>query len=87
MQGGEKEAKGLDVPEFPDKYPESAMFGILPSYGFYMRHAAGLTMNNVQVRCDNADERPSIIFDDVKALDMDGFRAGTASSPSHGVDE
>ena len=79
MQGGEKEAKGLDVPEMPDKYPQAGMFGILPAYGFYARHAEGLTLTNVQVRCNNADARPAMVFDDVKTLDMDGFRAGTAS--------
>ncbi len=79
MRGGGKDAKGLDVPEFPDKYPEADMFGILPAYGFYVRHADGLTLTNLQVRWDNADARPAMIFDDVKALDLDGFRAGTMS--------
>jgi hypothetical protein len=79
MQGGRKEAKGLDVPEFPDKYPQAGMFGILPAFGFYTRHAEGLTMTNVQVRWDNVDARPAMVFDDVKALDLDGFRAGTMS--------
>lgn len=78
MQGGEKEAKWLDVPEFPDKYPEAGMFGILPAYGFYARHAEGLTLSNVQMRCENADARPAMVFDDVKSLDLDGFREGTA---------
>ena len=79
MQGGEKEAKGLDVAEMPDKYPEAGMFGILPAYGFYARHVEGLTLTHVQVRCENDDARPAMIFDDVKTLDMDGFRAGTVS--------
>jgi len=82
MRGGEAEAKGLDVPEFPEKYPEAGMFGILPAYGFYVRHAAGLTMSNLQVRWDNTDARPALVFDDVKALDMDNFRAGTVSGSS-----
>jgi polygalacturonase len=79
MQGGEKEAKGLDVPEFPDKYPEARMFGTLPAYGFYARHAKGLTLTNLQVRCNNADARPAIVLDDVMTLDLEGFRAGTVS--------
>ena len=79
MQGGEKETKGLDVPENPEMYPEAGMFGILPAYGFYARHAEGLTLTNVQVGWENADARPAMVFDDVKTLDLDGFRAGTAS--------
>lgn len=83
MQGGEKTTKGLDVPEFPDKYPEAGMFGVLPAYALYVRHAEGLTLTNVQVRCDSADARPAMMFDDVKSLDVDGFRAetGSASGP------
>jgi hypothetical protein len=79
MQGEEKEAKGLDVPEFPEKYPGPGMFGILPAWGFYARHAEGLTLTNVQVRCDNADARPAMVFDDVKTLDIDGVRVSTMS--------
>ena len=79
MQGGEKEAKGLDIPEMPDKYPQAGMFGILPAYGFYARHAQGLTLSHVQVRWDNPDVRPALVFDDVQTLDLDSFRAGTAS--------
>ena len=78
MLGG-GEARGLDVPEFADKYPEAGMFGILPAYGFYARHADGLTLTNVQVRWDKADARPAMVFDDVKNLDMNGLCAGTAS--------
>jgi hypothetical protein len=79
LQGGEKEAKALTVPENPDMYPEAGMFGILPAYGFYARHVEGLTLSNVQVRWENDDVRPAMVFDDVKTLDVSGFRAGTAT--------
>jgi polygalacturonase len=79
LQGGGKEAKTLDVPENPDMYPEAGMFGILPAYGFYARHVEGLTLSNVQVRWENADVRPAMVLDDVKTLDVSGFRAGTAT--------
>ena len=78
MRGGEKEAKDLNIREMPDQYPEAGMFGILPAYGFYSRHAEGLTLSNVQVRWDNPDARPAMVFDDVKTLDLEGFCAGTA---------
>jgi hypothetical protein len=78
MRGGdEREAKGLDVPENPDMYPRPSMFGILPAYGFYARHAESLTLSNVQVCWHDTAARPAMVFDDVKTLDMDGFRAGT----------
>jgi hypothetical protein len=53
------------------------MFGILPAYGFYARHAESLTLSNVQVCWHDTAARPAMVFDDVKTLDMDGFRAGT----------
>jgi hypothetical protein len=52
------------------------MFGPLPAYGFYVRHAAGLVLRDIQVRWEQEDLRPAMIFDDVRDLDLDGFRAG-----------
>jgi hypothetical protein len=78
--GGENAERGIDVPEYPDKYPEAGMFGILPAYGLYARHAEGLTLTRVQVRSENPDVRPTMVFDDVRTLEMDGFRPGTANA-------
>ena len=41
------------------------MFGTLPSYGFYIRHAEGVTVSNVKIRCDKPDQRPAVSMDDV----------------------
>jgi polygalacturonase len=59
-----------EVPEQRDKYPEFSMFGELPAWGFYVRHAEGLTMNNVKVRIRKPDYRPAFVFDDVKGLKL-----------------
>ena len=83
MKGGDKEKRGLDVAENAEKYPEAAMFGTLPAYGFYVRHAEGLTMRNVQVRWEEPDARPAAIFDEVRDLDIDGFQPeGVAAQPA-----
>ena len=83
MKGGDKEKRGIDVPENHERYPESTMFGTLPAYGFYVRHVEGLTMRNVQVHWDEPDSRPAAIFDDVRDLDIDAFRpAGVAAQPA-----
>jgi polygalacturonase len=79
MRGGGREVRGLDLPENPEKYPESTMFGELPAYGLYVRHAAGLALKDVQVRWDQEDVRPAMIFDEVRDLDLDGFRSGKAA--------
>jgi polygalacturonase len=83
MKGGGKEKRGLDVAENAEKYPEAAMFGTLPAYGFYVRHVEGLTMRNVQVRWEEPDARPAAIFDEVRDLDIDGFQPeGVAAQPA-----
>ena len=59
-----------DVPELPKKYPEFSMFGELPAWGFYVRHAEGLQMKNVVLKLKKFDYRPAIVFDDVDGLKL-----------------
>ena len=54
------------------------MFGRLPSFGFYCRHVKGLRMKNLEIRAAAGEKRPAMVFDDVKDLDIDGFRTPTA---------
>ena len=56
------------------------MFGVLPAYAFYSRHAEVLGFSNVQVRWGKEDARPAMIFDDVKDLTLDGLRTETAAA-------
>jgi polygalacturonase len=56
------------VPERPANYPEFTMFGELPAWGFYIRHAGSVTLKNVNVVCSNADYRPAIVADEVVYL-------------------
>ena len=79
MKGGEDKGRDLNVPELPEKYPESGMFGTLPAYGLYSRHVEGLTIRNVQTRWQQQDVRPALIFDDVKNLDLDAFKTDTVA--------
>lgn len=82
MTGGNKEPKGLDVPEHETKYPEGNMFGELPGFGFYGRHVDGLALTNIQTRWESEDFRPNLVFDDVRDLTVDGFRTDTTSGQS-----
>ena len=63
------------IPENPEQYPESRMFGRLPSYGFYCRHVTGLRMRNVEFKSPAAEGRPAIVCDDVKNLEVEGLRS------------
>ncbi len=82
--GGGNEADGRrNVPERGEAYPEYNMFGALPAYGFYCRHATGLRFEHVVVGCTAPDARPSLVCDDVDDLEVQDWRAAksAASSP------
>ena len=76
--GGPKELAARAVPERPDSYPESTMFGTLPAYGFYCRHVEGLTFRKVELRTRQADLRHAVVCDDVKRLEIDSLAADCA---------
>jgi hypothetical protein len=54
-----------DVPEKIDEYPEFSMFGELPAWGFYIRHASGIIFRHVRLSLADKDFRPAFVFDDV----------------------
>lgn len=66
------------IPEAERDYPEIFMFGVLPAYGLYVRHADGVTLNNVRFSLDAADLRPAVICDDVQGFERLSLVAGFA---------
>jgi hypothetical protein len=68
------------VPERADSYPESTMFGILPAWGLYVRHAEGIRLENVTLRTEAADYRPALVADDVRNLNLDGLNVKSAGT-------
>jgi len=76
FEGGEsREATGRKIPERPDAYPESTMFGTLPAYGFYCRHVKGLTLRNVSLATAEPDGRHALFLDDAQEVLLDRFVA------------
>jgi len=73
--GGTLEDTKREIPERETSYPESTMFGTLPAYGFYCRHAKGLRFRNVKLWTDQLDLRHAMMFDDVQELSIDGLDA------------
>jgi len=61
------------VPERPARYPEVTMFGALPSFGLYVRHARDVVLRNVRLPAEQADVRPALVADDVTGLHVVGF--------------
>lgn len=62
--GTEEDARRV-IPENSRSYPENRMFGVLPAYAFYLRHARNISMENVSVKMRAADARPALVADDV----------------------
>lgn len=54
------------VEEKPEAYPEATMFGTLPAYGFYVRHAKNITFDGIQVTTQKEDHRPALYLNDVE---------------------
>ena len=68
------------VPECAATYPECLIFGTLPAWGFYCRHAAGIKFSNVTLRVQDKDYRPALICDDMQDILLDGFHVVSAPS-------
>jgi polygalacturonase len=78
--GGTKADAERVVPENEKSYPEPSMFGVLPAYGFYIRHAKGITFDNVKLTYGKTEERPAFVLDDVKGIDLFRIDAQPSSS-------
>jgi len=65
------------VPENVAGYPGVKLFGTLPAYGFYVRHAKNIVMENIRLTFEADDHRPAIVCDDVEGLALSGLQART----------
>ncbi len=66
--GGTQEDAERIVPEREAQYPEAFFFGVLPSWGAYVRHAKNVEFRNVQMSVRSPDQRDRIILDDVEGF-------------------
>ena len=73
--GGVPPREPFDTPEREKEYPEPSMFGVLPAYGFFIRHAKGIELNNVDVGFMQEDRRPAFVLDDVDGADFQHVKA------------
>ncbi len=64
--GGTLDDLHKEIEEKAAEYPDGDMFGTLPAYGFYIRHATNITFDGIQITTKNADLRPALYLDDVK---------------------
>lgn len=79
---------GLDeldkVPEMPKAYPEFSQHKELPAWGFYLRHADGVTFKNIKLTAEKKDYRPAIVLDDVHNASFTGIKV---NEPERGKKE
>ncbi len=68
------------IPENNSDYPEFSMFGELPVWGFYVRHAKNITMKNLTISYTKPDFRTPMIFDDVTNLTLNKIQIPTSNS-------
>ncbi|MBN1479699.1 glycoside hydrolase family 28 protein [candidate division KSB1 bacterium] len=68
------------VPEHEASYPEFHMFGVLPAYGFYIRHVDTVSIHNMHLSYAEPDERPALYFEDVQNITLFDFFAQLESA-------
>ncbi len=83
---GRREWTERAIPEVPRDYPEARMFGRLPAYGMYVRHAVGVRMHGVGFKSSASEGRPAVVCDDVRSLEIAGLRVPSAGNGSPVID-
>jgi polygalacturonase len=68
-----------DIPEKPNSYPEYDMFGQLPSWGVYIRHARNIEVAGLTITAAKADFRTAIVLDDAHKV---SFKKLTVKEPA-----
>ena len=63
--GGTAQEAGAIVMEDETRYPEQYFFGVLPSWGAFIRHARRIEFRNVLLHTRAPDQRDMIFLDDV----------------------
>jgi polygalacturonase len=76
--GGVPPREPYDTPEREKEYPEPSMFGMLPAYGFLIRHAKGIELNDVDIGFMKEDRRPAFVLDSVEGIELEHCKAARA---------
>jgi len=68
------------VPEMASDYPEPMLFGRLPAWGIYVRHAARVQFDHISLGLLGPDARPAVELDDVAVAWVAGVRLPAGAS-------
>ena len=78
--GGTEAQAALEPAEKEDAYPEPTMFGDTPAYGFFIRHAKGLRIDQVSLSYLKDDLRPAFVLDQVNDVTFSRVKAQSAGA-------
>ena len=68
--GGTLAQAAVTPPEKESNYPEPSMFGDIPAYGFFIRHAHGDELSNVKIGYAKEELRPAVVLHSVNGADF-----------------
>ncbi|MDQ2824513.1 MAG: glycosyl hydrolase family 28 protein [Verrucomicrobiota bacterium] len=75
-KGGGKYATAWDLKDEPRKVAKKA----LPAAGLYIRHAKGVTLENVELALESPDSRPPLVVYDAIGLTLNNFKSQKTAS-------
>jgi hypothetical protein len=58
------------VPEHEQDYPEPQKFGVLPAYGFFIRHVKNIALHQVTLHLLGTENRPALLLTDVQGAEL-----------------
>jgi hypothetical protein len=79
IKGGARNPSRTEVPEQIGKYPSAEMFGALPAYGLYCRHAQDLHLSSLRWNAEEPDLRHAVVCDDTSQVVIDSLEAPWAA--------
>ncbi len=78
--GGSPDDANREVPALVAAYPEPLLFGTLPAWGFYARHAEGLEVRDLALHTLTPDARPAVRLEHVVNARFAGARVVPATA-------
>ncbi|MGH7997110.1 MAG: rhamnogalacturonidase [Opitutaceae bacterium] len=73
--GGTAAQARIEPPELENDYPEPARQGVVPAYGFFIRHARNIVFHDIDLGTKRTDARPPFVLEDVQGADFHDIRA------------
>lgn len=73
----------IQVPEFEKRYPDPNKFGVIPAYGFFVRHVNNIVMHDVTIAFLHEDQRPPFIIDQVTGAIFRNVKVQKAKNASY----